>query len=139
MTPPALFHLGSLPFGVAICAEGGVDFPFSEPAAAGARIVFFCAAPGLHGRRTDEAAMRDGFSWWEGCGLGDARRHAQNFAVWVALTTQAGSTHDEEFPGLAALVSPDGEVVARLPDWQPATLIVDVPLECGTVIAEDRP
>jgi NAD+ synthase (glutamine-hydrolysing) len=125
----AMFHLGDLPFGVAICAEGGVDYPFSEPAAAGARIVFFCAAPGLHGRRTDEAGWRDGFSWWETCGLGDARRHAQNFGVWVALTTQAGSTRDEEFPGLAALIAPDGEIVDRLPDWQPATLVVDVPLK----------
>ncbi len=124
-----LFHLGTLPFGVAICAEGGVDYPFAEPAAAGARIVFFCAAPGLYGRRTDEAGLRDGFSWWEGCSLADARRHAKNNGVWVALTTQAGSTRDEEFPGLAALVSPDGEIVARLLDWQPATLIIDAPLE----------
>lgn len=125
----ALFHLGTLPFGVAICAEGGVDYPFAEPAAAGARIVFFCAAPGLHSRRTDEAGWRDGLLWWENCGLADARRHARNFGVWVALTTQAGSTRDEEFPGLAALMSPDGDIVARLPDWKPASLVVDVPLE----------
>jgi predicted amidohydrolase len=122
----ALFHLGALPFGVAICAEGAVDYPFAEPAAAGARLVFFCAAPGLTGRRPDEAGMTDGFEWWEGCGLADARRHARSLGIWVALTTQAGSTRDEEFPGLAALVSPDGEVVARLPDWQPAMLIVHV-------------
>ncbi|MEX1006499.1 MAG: carbon-nitrogen hydrolase family protein [Acidimicrobiia bacterium] len=125
---PALFELRREAFGVAICAEGGVDYPFSEPARAGARIVFFCAAPGLDGRRTDEAGWRDGFAWWEECGLGDAQRHARNNRVWVALTTQAGSTRDEEFPGLAALVSPDGEVVARLSDWQPGTLIVDLPL-----------
>ena len=61
----ALFHLGAMPFGVAICAEGAVDYPFSEPAAAGARVVFFCAAPGLTGRRTDEAGLRAGFEWWE--------------------------------------------------------------------------
>jgi predicted amidohydrolase len=124
-----LFRLGSLTFGVAICAEGGVDYPFSEPAAAGAGVVFLCAAPGLDGRRTDEAGWRDGFSWWESCALADARRHARANRIWVALTTQAGSTRDEEFPGLAALVSPDGEVVDRLPDWQPAELVVEVPLE----------
>ncbi len=123
---PALFHLGAVPFGVAICAEGAVDYPFSEPAAAGARVVFFCAAPGLTGRRTDEAGLRAGFEWWEGCGLADAVRHARRCGVAVALTTQAGSTRDEEFPGLAALVSPDGEIVARLPDWHPATLVVAV-------------
>jgi predicted amidohydrolase len=41
----------------------------------------------------------------------------------VALTTQVGSTVDEDSPGLAALVGPGGEVVARLPDWHPGTLV----------------
>ena len=80
---------------------------------------------GLTGRRTDEAGLRAGFESWEGCGLADAVRHARRWGVSVALTTQAGSTRDEEFPGLAALVPPDGEVVARLPDWHPATLVVE--------------
>ncbi len=123
----ALFRLDGLGFGVAICAEGDVDYPFDEPAAAGAGIVFFCAAPGLYGpRRVTEAAWRDGFDWWESCGLGDARRHALRTGVWVALATQAGSTVDEDFPGIAALVAPSGEVVARLPDWRPGLLTVDV-------------
>lgn len=125
---PALFQLDGLRFGVAICAEGGVDYPFDEPAAAGAGIVFFCAAPGLYGpRRDSEADWRRGFEWWESSGLGDARRHARRTGAWVALVTQAGSTVDEDFPGIAALVAPSGEVVARLPDWQPGSLVVDVP------------
>ena len=72
--------------------RGGVDYPFDEPAAAGARVIFFCAAPGLHGRRTDE-----------------------------------------DFPGIAALIAPDGAVVARLPDWRAGTLVVDLPP--GSVLA----
>jgi predicted amidohydrolase len=124
---PALFEVGAA-FGVAICAEGGVDYPFDEPAAAGAGIVFFCAAPGLYGpRRTEEAAWRAGFDWWESCGLADARRHAVRTGAWVALTTQAGATVDEDFPGIAAVVAPSGEVVARLLDWRAGTLVVDVP------------
>jgi predicted amidohydrolase len=70
----------------------------------------------LHGRRTSEASWWQGFSWWENSSLGDARRHAQRLGLWVALAGQAGSTADEDFPGLAALVSPDGSVTARLPD-----------------------
>jgi predicted amidohydrolase len=50
------------------------------------------------------------------------------FGIWIALATQAGSTVDEDFPGLAALVSPDGTVVDRLPDWHEGALIVDIPL-----------
>jgi predicted amidohydrolase len=126
---PALFRLDNLGVGVAICAEGGVDYPFDEPAAAGAGIVFFCAAPGLYGeRRVTEADWRRGFDWWESCGLADARRHAVRTGAWVALVTQAGSTVDEDFPGIAALVAPSGEVVRRLPDWRAGLLEVEVPL-----------
>jgi len=61
-------------------------------------------------------------------GVGDARRHAQRLGLWVALAGQAGSTADEDFPGLAALVSPGSGVTARLPDGHEGTLTVDVPL-----------
>jgi predicted amidohydrolase len=124
-----VFRLGAARFGVAICAEGGVDLPWAAAAAAGASVVFFCAAPGLYGRRTDQESWRRGHAWWEEQGLGDAIRHAQRHRLWVAIATQAGSVHDEDFPGLAALVSPDGEVTHRLPVWRPGELVVDIPVE----------
>src|ERR1019366_3796206 len=37
-----------------ICAEAGFGAPFDAAAAAGARVVVFAAAPGLHGRRTSQ-------------------------------------------------------------------------------------
>ena len=60
----AFEHAGAR-FAIAICAEAGFDAPFD--AAAGARLVLFPAAPGLHGRRTDEVSWRRGLSWWESC------------------------------------------------------------------------
>jgi predicted amidohydrolase len=125
----AVFEFGSVRFAIAICAEHGVDFPWTEAAAAGASVVLFCSAPGLYGRRGDEAAWRDGHGWWVECGLGDAVRHARRLGLWVAMSTQAGSTVDEDFPGLAALVTPEGEVAARTPDWRAGTLTVDIPLD----------
>jgi predicted amidohydrolase len=119
------FRLGSARFAITVCAEGGVDFPWDDAAAGGADVVLFCAAPGLYGRRTDEQGWRDGHAWWVGSGLGDAIRHARRLGLPVAMTTQAGATEDEDFPGLAALVSPAGEV-ARLPDWRPGALVVEV-------------
>ncbi|HJU02389.1 MAG TPA: nitrilase-related carbon-nitrogen hydrolase [Actinomycetes bacterium] len=119
-----VFQLGAARFGVAICAEGGVDFPWDDAAAGGASVVCFCSAPGLYGRRTDERGWRDGYGWWLSAGLGDALRHARRLGVPVAMTTQAGSTEDEDFPGLAALVSVAGEV-ARLPDWREGSLVVE--------------
>jgi len=120
-----VFRLGAATFGVTICAEGGVDFPWDDAAAGGASVILFCSAPGLHGRRTDERGWRDGHGWWLSSGLGDAIRHARRLGVPVAMATQAGPTEDEDFPGLAALVSPAGEV-ARLPDWRPGSLVVEV-------------
>jgi len=124
---PAGFTLGTTPIGVAICAEGRVDAPFDDAAAAGARVVFFCSAPGLYGRRLDRAGWQSGFDWWSGSALGDAARHARRLGLWIALSTQAGSTADEDFPGLAALVDPSGTVVTALPYWHEATLLVDLP------------
>jgi predicted amidohydrolase len=126
-TESAVLEHAGVRFGIAICAESGVDAPFDTAAAAGARLVLFPAAPGLYGRRTDEASWRDGFAWWEGSGLGDAIRHAQRLGIWIALAGQAGSAADEDFPGLAALVRPDGSVAARLPDWRPGVLTADLP------------
>jgi predicted amidohydrolase len=113
---------------VAICAESRIDRPFAHAAAIGAQFVLLCAAPGLYGRRIDEASWRRGWEWWRAEGLGDARRHARERRLWIAIATQAGSTHDEDFPGGAALVDPAGRVCAELPDWRAANLIVDVPL-----------
>jgi predicted amidohydrolase len=124
---PAVFTHAGVTFGVAICAEAGFDAPFDAAAAGGAELMLFPAAPGLYGRRTGEASWRDGFAWWEGSALGDAQRHARRLGLWIALAGQAGATADEDFPGLAALVGPDGSVAARLPDWRPGTLTVDIP------------
>jgi predicted amidohydrolase len=123
-----VFRLGAAVFGIAICAEGEVDRPWASVASAGASVVFFCSAPGLSGRRTDQDSWRRGHAWWEGQGLGQAAGHARRHRLWVAMATQAGSTHDEDFPGLAALVTPDGEVARRLPDWRPGALVVEIPV-----------
>jgi predicted amidohydrolase len=131
-TDTAVFDHGPARLGVVICAEAGVDHTWDASAAAGATVLLLCSAPGLYGRRVDEAGWRRGFTWWEGCGLGDARRHAERLGRWVAMATQAGSTVDEDFPGIAALVAPTGEVVARLPDWRPGTLVVDIPTDIPT-------
>ena len=107
----AVLRLDDRPVGVAICAESGVDTAFNDAAEAGAHVSFLCSAPGLHGRRLDDAARAEGFAWWLDNGLGDALRHARRCGLWIAMSTQAGATVDEDFPGLAALVSPSGEVV----------------------------
>src|SRR5262245_24350970 len=126
-TGAAIVGWAGIRFGIAICAEAGFDDPFDDAAAGGARLVLFPAAPGLYVRRTDEASWRAGLDWWQGCGLGDARRHARRLGLWIALAGQAGSTAVEDFPGLAALVRPDGSVASKLQDWRAGTLCVEIP------------
>jgi predicted amidohydrolase len=121
-----VFELCSRHLGIIICAEGDVEWTWNATIEAGAETVLFCSAPGLYGRRTDEASWRAGFEWWDAHGLGNAIRHAKRLNVPVAMATQAGTTVDEDFPGIAALVSADGGVVDRLPDWRAGTLVVDL-------------
>ena len=70
--------------------------------------------------------FRSGFEWWDAHGLGNAIRNAKRLRVRVAMATQAGTTVDEDFPGIAALVSAVGGVVDRLTDWHAGTLVVDL-------------
>ncbi len=112
--------------GIVICAEAGQPWTWDACAEAGADVILCCSAPGLSGRRTDEAGWRAGLSWWESCGLADARHHARGLGLPVLMSTQAGSTADEDFPGLAAAIDANGHVLDRTVDWRPGRLVVDL-------------
>jgi len=121
----ARFTHGDASFGTLICAEGNhVDLWDAVTT----KIVFYCSAPGLYERRTTRAEWQAGFEWWGEAGLANAQRQAKRLNLWVGMATQAGSTIDEDFPGIAALIDPNGEIVARLPDWRPGTLVVEIPV-----------
>ena len=78
---PAAFALDQKPIGIAICAEGAVDEPFDDAAASGAAVVFFCSAPGLYGRRTNEKE-------WRAASIGGRVRHSA-----TPRATRAGSAY----------------------------------------------
>lgn len=110
----------------AVCAEIGTSPPYQLAAS----LVLGPAAPGLYGvRRTDEDWQR-GLAWWRSSVLADARSFLPPRS-WLAVSTQAGATDDEDFPGWAALVASGGTVVAELDDWREGVLVVDVPLPHG--------
>jgi predicted amidohydrolase len=116
--------------GVAICAEADVDHAFDDAATAGAEVLCFCAAPGLYGRRTTDAEWADGFDWWRGHCLDRLPVHARRTGRWILVSTQAGATADEDFPGWAAAFDPTGAVASELPDWREGWIVVDVPAPC---------
>ena len=117
------FDLHGTPCAFAVCAEIGTAPPFGLEAT----LVLGPAAPGLYGdRRVRDEDWRRGFDWWRSSVIADARRFLPPQA-WLAVSTQAGATDDEDFPGWAALVGPGGTVVAELEDWRDGVLVVDVP------------
>ena len=120
--PAPVFRIADTPCSLAVCAEIGSAPPY----ALGSRLVLGPAAPGLYGdrRRTDDDWKR-GFDWWRGSVRADATRLLRA-DQWLAVSTQAGATDDEDFPGWAALVGPDGDVVAELPDGRESTIVVDL-------------
>ncbi len=105
---------------LAVCAEIGTDPPYAQA------LILGPAAPGLYGarRRTDED-WRRGYDWWRGSVTTDAARLLGPNS-WLAVSTQAGATDDEDFPGWAALIGPGGRVVADLPDWREGQLVVEL-------------
>jgi predicted amidohydrolase len=107
----------------AVCAEIGSEPPYAQ----GSRLVLGPAAPGLYGeRRRNDNDWRRGFDWWHGSVRDDAIR-LLGPDQWLAVSTQAGATDDEDFPGWAALVGPGGQIVAELADWTEGRLAVDLP------------
>jgi predicted amidohydrolase len=120
------FELDGTRFGVAICADIERDDAFDQAAASGAEVVFLCAAPGLYGRRLDEASWRAGFDWWRGECLRYLPPRAQRLGIAIATATQAGSTQLEDYPGGCMAFDTRGNVMNELPDWRAGTLPVEL-------------
>jgi predicted amidohydrolase len=107
---------------VAICAEIGTEPPYAQ----GPCVVLGPAAPGLYGeRRTVDSEWQRGFEWWRSSVIDDAARLLRVDQTLV-VSTQAGATDDEDFPGWAAKVGSGGVVFNELPDWRQGRLVVDV-------------
>jgi predicted amidohydrolase len=107
----------------AVCAEIGA----AQPYGVGADLVLGPSAPGLYGaRRVNDEDWRRGFDWWRGSVRADAERLLPT-GSHLAVSTQAGATIDEDFPGWAALIGPGGVIISELPDWREGSLVVDTP------------
>jgi predicted amidohydrolase len=114
------FELDGTAISLAVCAEIGLGASYRT----GASLVLGPAAPGLYGRRNSPDDWRRGFDWWRGSVLDDAAKWLRPGSV-LAVSTQAGATEDEDFPGWCALVASGGRVVGELADWQEGSLVIE--------------
>ncbi len=121
--PSGLVPVAGVSCSVAVCAEIATSPPYRRDS----RLVLGPSAPGLSGDRRDtDADWQRGFDWWRTSVVADARQRLGP-GRWLAVSTQAGATCDEDFPGWAALVGPGGHVVGELPDWREGTLVAELP------------
>lgn len=117
-----VFTLKGLTYGLSICADIDDDNIFRELAQKGAELVIECAAPGLFGDQSTRD-WRDGYDWWKDECFGKLRKYAADNQIHVAVSTQAGRTMDEDFPGGGYLFSPEGRCLAQSASWEEGMLI----------------
>lgn len=120
---------GRLRCGVAVCADSERPDIFADLAAKGARLVLHSSAPGLYGRRTDEASWQAGYDWYKGFLAGQLPVYARDNGLYIAVATQTGSTVDEDFPGGSFVFGPDGTCLASTPDYREALLVHELEIE----------
>jgi predicted amidohydrolase len=126
-TESVLFSHMGIGFGIAICADIDNDEIFREYGRQGARLVFLCAAPGLYGEREDRD-WESGYNWWKGeCNTKLSKYAAEN-SIYIAATTQAGRTEDEDFPGGGYVFDPQGNCICETEDWHEGILIARIKL-----------
>ena len=121
---------GKVTFGMAICADIENESVFRDCRTQGAEIIFECAAPGLYGDQADRN-WRSGFEWWKGECEKRLGLYARKYNVWIAVTTQAGRTIDEDFPGGGYLFSPSGALRYQTADGSEGAVYLAVDTHSG--------
>jgi predicted amidohydrolase len=119
---------GQVNCALAICADSDRPDLFKTFAQKGASIVFHSSAPGLYGRRTDEASWWEGFNWYKGYLFERLPSYARENKLYIAVATQTGATVDEDFPGGSFIFGPDGECLAGTDDYAETLLVYELEL-----------
>jgi predicted amidohydrolase len=117
---------GDLPCALAVCADSDRPDLFAAFAGGGARVVFHSSAPGLYGRRTDEASWRSGFEWYKSHLFERLPVWARENALYIAVATQTGATVDEDFPGGSFIFGPDGSCLAGVEGYEEVMLVYEL-------------
>jgi predicted amidohydrolase len=117
---------GEVACALAVCADSDNPAVFRDASLGGAQIVLHSSAPGLYGRRTDEASWQAGFDWYKSYLAERLPAYARDYGLYIAVATQTGATVDEDFPGGSFVFGPDGECLAASPDYKEMLLVHDI-------------
>jgi len=125
---PLVFVHDGITCGVSICADIDNRSVFADCAKLGATIVLECAAPGLYGEQATRN-WQSGFEWWKGECLNKMAHHAATNNLWIGVSTQAGRTVDEDFPGGGYLFSATGENLYCASDYGEGVAWLEVDMD----------
>lgn len=123
---------GEVPCALAICADSDRPDLFAAFARQGARVVLHSSAPGLYTRRRTPADWQAGFDWYAGHVNARLPGYAREQGLFIVVATQTGATVDEDFPGGSFVFGPDGQCLARAPDYGEVLLIHTLHLAGGS-------
>jgi NAD+ synthase (glutamine-hydrolysing) len=113
-TPFTLFGVNGVRVGISICEDSwSPSGPIADQAAGGAElIVNLNASPYYAGRLAERERM--------------LATRAQDESVVLVYVNQVGGQDELVFDGASIVVGPDGSVLARAPQFDDSTLVVDV-------------
>ncbi|MDF2686559.1 MAG: nitrilase [Clostridia bacterium] len=111
-----IFTYREIKIGLSVCADIDNELLFKEYATENVNIVFEAAAPGLYGEQSTRN-WKNGFDWWKGECYGKLGRYSKENKMYIAVSTQAGRTADEDFPGGGYIFSPKGDCLFETADW----------------------
>ncbi len=114
-------------FATLICEDAWHSLPPMIAAVQGAQLLLIHSASPARGTQPLEETLARpvNVSRWERI----ARYVAEEHGIWVATSQLVGFEGGKGFAGGSVVVSPRGEVVARAPLWDEATLELDVDFE----------
>lgn len=122
-----LFSHSGVSFGLAICADMDEGNIFAEYGRKRAHLVFESAAPGLYGEQ-ESRNWESGYDWWKNECNSKLSKYAAENGLYIAVSTQAGRTEDEDFPGGGYVFAPQGSCIYQTEDWHEGILIAGIEL-----------
>ena len=117
---------GKMKCALAVCADSDRPDLFSIYADRGARLVLHSSAPGLYGRRTNDASWQAGYDWYESYVLERLPIYARENELFIVVATQTGATIDEDFPGASFVFGPDGSCLACTGNYAETLLVHEI-------------
>lgn len=124
----ASFAYSGINIGLSICADIGNEAIFNEYAQEGIDIVFESAAPGLYGEQATRN-WQSGYNWWKNECNDKLGKYARENQIYIVVSTQAGRTIDEDFPGGGYVFSPEGKCIYETTNWSEGILYATIKIK----------